>query len=151
MKKRLMTTVLTALFLAFLLLVFSCGGDNGGDAGGTCSAPTVNVTGTWVVTETSTNNNCGDSVDPPYSLEASQSSSSLTVSDSSGHTFSGQICGNTIKWSGSYPDSGGTTYIDSLSATVSSNGASFSGSSSWHWTDGVYSCSGTTQFTGALQ
>ena len=61
-------------------------------------------------------------------------------------TFSGQICGNTLTWVGSYPEDGGTTTINLMTATISGN--SFSSSSNWSWTDGVDSCSGTTSSVG---
>ena len=129
---------------ALLLSLLACGGGGGG-GGGEPPAPPANVAGTWNVTETSTSNNCGDAVDPPYSITIAQSGSNLTVTTPSG-TFTGSISGNTVRWTGSYPEDGGTTTITSLTATVSGN--SFSGSSTWTWAGPGSPCSGSTNFTG---
>jgi hypothetical protein len=128
---------------ALLLSLLACGGGGGG--GGDAPATPANVAGTWNVTETSTSNNCGEPVDPPYSITIAQSGSNLTVTTPSG-VFTGSISGNTVRWTGSYPEDGGTTTITSLSATVSGN--SFSGSSSWSWAGPGSPCSGSTNFTG---
>jgi hypothetical protein len=128
---------------ALLLSLLACGGGGGG--GGDAPAAPANVAGTWNVTETSTNNNCGDPGDPPYSITIAQSGSNLTVTTPSG-VFTGSISGNIVRWTGSYPDDGGTTTITALTATVSGN--SFSGSSSWTWAGPGGPCSGSTNFTG---
>jgi hypothetical protein len=130
---------------ALLLSLLACGGGGGGGGGGDTPVAPANVAGTWNVTETSTSNNCGDPGDPPYSITIAQSGSNLTVTTPSG-VFTGSISGNTVRWTGSYPDDGGTTTITSLTATVS--GDSFSGSSSWTWAGPGGPCSGSTNFTG---
>src|SRR5687768_16304083 len=103
---------------ALLLSLLACGGGGGG--GGEAPAAPGNAAGTWTVTETSTSNNCGDPVDPAYSITIVQSGSNLTVTTPSG-VFTGTISGNTVRWTGSYPEDGGTTTINSLTATLSGN------------------------------
>ncbi len=124
------------------LLATGCGG--GGEDSIVVPA---SVGGTWSITETGTTNDCGDPVDPPYAITVTQNGSSVTVTTPAG-TFSGTVSGSSLSWSGSYPDNGGTNTINSLTATIAALGVSLSGSSSWSWTDGVTSCSGTTSFTG---
>lgn len=101
--------------------------------------------GSWTVTTTGTSNNCGSPADSPYSITISQNGSSLSIVTPVG-TFSGSISGDSFSWSGSYPDQGGTTTINSLQATRSGN--NFSGTSNWTWVSGGTSCSGTDTFTG---
>lgn len=109
--------------------------------------PPVDVAGTWNLTDTVGQNNCGDSGSSSYSVEVTQNENALTVSTPVG-VFSGAINGNTVQWTGSFPEDGGTTTINSMTLTVSADGNSLSGSSNWSWTDGSESCSGTTNTTG---
>jgi hypothetical protein len=110
----------------------------------------VNFAGTWSITTTNNANTCGDPTGVPesFNITVTQTGSSITVvTDLPGvGPFSGTVSGNSVSWSGSYPESGGTTTITSLTATVSGN--SLSGSSNWSWTDGIDSCSGSDTFTG---
>jgi hypothetical protein len=130
------------------LAVAACGGGGGGgggSGGGAAGGPPASVGGNWTVTEASTSNTCGDPVNPPYQITIAQNGSSITVTTPAG-TFAGSLNGQVLNWSGSYPDNGGTTTINSLTATVS--GSTFSGTSSWTWTDGTKTCGGTTTFSG---
>ncbi len=108
----------------------------------------VNAAGTWSIIDTNDSNTCGDPTGVPemYDITVTQNGVSITVATPVG-TFSGTVNGNSVSWSGSYPENGGTTTITSLMATVL--GDSLSGSTSWSWTDGVDSCSGSNSFTGA--
>lgn len=145
--------ILVALCCAFgLLMASGCGGggsDEGGGGGDACAAPTVDATGTWTITEQSTNNNCGDDIRDPYTLEVTQAGSNISVySPSLNQTFTGEVCGNTLSWTGSYPEDGGTTTIDLMTAVITVD--ALSSTSSWRWSDGVDSCSGTTDSDGSL-
>jgi subtilisin family serine protease len=110
----------------------------------------ADVAGTWSITNTNNANTCGDPTGVPeaFNITVTQTGSSITVAtDLPGvGPFSGTVTGNSVSWSGSYPEDGGTTTITSLTATVS--GDSMSGSSNWSWTDGVTACSGSDTFTG---
>jgi len=110
----------------------------------TFSRTCVNVAGAWNTTEVVDATNCGEGIYTEYeTLIVTQDGCNFTAIDSSG-TYSGTVQGNQISWTGSYYDYGWVTYTVTL--TISGN--SLSGSSSWTWTDGYYSCSGTSQITG---
>jgi alpha-tubulin suppressor-like RCC1 family protein len=116
----------------------------------TCADPNADATGDWWITETSTDNDCGEGIKAPYRLQIRQTGSSVTAYHlNSGRTFTGGICGDTVELTGSYPEDGGTTTLDPVTATVTSDG--LSGTSNWTWSDGSESCSGTTTFIGTKQ
>ncbi|HEX7125901.1 MAG TPA: hypothetical protein VF406_08985 [Thermodesulfobacteriota bacterium] len=139
--------------MAAMLGLSGCGGGGGG--GGGPSGPPADVQGIWTITETMGNNTCGEPVGAKdvYDVSVVQapgaSTFELTVLDAAGDPldgpFIGSINGNTISWTGSFDEDGGTTTAQ-ITGTV--NGNSLSGSSNWSWTDGDDSCSGTTSFTG---
>lgn len=138
--------VLMALFFLVVVLC-ACGGSSGG---GSCADPTVDLTDSWLITETNNTNDCGEGIQSPYTLVATQSGSDLSVySPNLGQTFSGQVCGAAFTYTGSYPEDGGTTVLDPVSANIS--GDTMSGTSTWRWSDGSESCSGVTEFTATRQ
>lgn len=123
------------------------GGDSGSDSDIACADPIIDATGSWSITETSTDNDCGEDGLASYTLIITQSGNNVSVySPGLDQTFSGQMCGNTITWTGSYPEDGGTTVLDPITAEVSVD--NLSGINTWRWSDGVNSCSGTTEFVG---
>lgn len=136
-----------ALFFAAMVLV-GCGGGGGGSSTPACTTCS-NVAGTWSTTETVHASSCGGGTTTEYNTyTVSQNVCALTVT-TSGLTFSGQICGNAISWSGSYPENGGTTAITSSSYTLSGN--TFTGTANWTWTGTSSSCSGYTDVTATKQ
>ena len=148
-------------FLAILLaltmmLLGGCGGGgsgSGGNGSGGSGGTTIDVAGTWSITETSGANTCGDATGQvsSYQVDIAQSGGTLTVTSLAG-TFGGTINNDTVSWTGSYSEQGGgTTTITGMSLTASSSGDSFSGSVNWSWTDGTDSCSGTTDVSGTKQ
>jgi len=139
------------LMASFPSIILSCGGSGGGGGGGGTPAPPMNVAGTWAVSDTVDNTKCpgGSITHDNYNVTVVQNGSNLTVTTPVG-TFNGSINGNTLSWTGSFPEGGGTTTINSMTLTVSADGKSFSGSSAWTWTQGSTSCSGTSQSTGTL-
>ena len=74
-----------------------------------------------------------------------QDGNSISLLDSDGNSFAGTVAGNTISWTGSFPEDGGTTTIESLTLTLT--GDTLSGNSTWSWTDGSASCSGSSQIS----
>jgi hypothetical protein len=107
----------------------------------------VNTAGTWYTTEHVNATACGEGYYYDYkTYVVTQNLCSITVA-AGGSTFYGTINGNTLSWSGSYPDEGGTITL-TVSLTTNNAGDYFSGSSSWTWSDGFDSCSGTTSVTG---
>lgn len=138
-----------AIAVCSMLALCACGGGGGGGGEGTppaTRAPSADLTGTWTVTETGVSNCPGEATFSvgPYQVNVTQSGNNLTVVTPAG-TFSGTIDGDKAKWTGSYPEDGGTTTITSMTLTVSADDNHFSGSSTWSWSDGRNTCSGTTQ------
>ncbi len=144
---------LKPLFVTSLLgmLLVLAGGCGGGVEDDTQEAPIGNIAGTWTISETADSSDPTCSGNTSYDLVVAQSGNNLTVTDPNGNVFTGTISGNSGSWTGSYPDDGGTTTINSLTATIASDCRSMSGNSKWSWTDGNSSCSGTTRFNGVRQ
>ena len=118
-----------------------------GDDEPTGNGSGLNVAGTWTITETADGTDCGDGISTfTYTIGVAQSGSNITVT-ADGLTFSGTLSGNQLVWSGSYPEDGGTTTAN-VTMTIASDGNSLSGSSTWSWTDGIDSCTGTSTFSG---
>lgn len=139
---RLLRILLLLLATGSLL---ACGGSDDDDNDGGSSTP-GNFAGTWSISEVVDASDCGEGIyTTTYSITVTQSGSSISVVTPVG-TFSGTVSGNSLSWTGSYPEDGGTTTIDSLTGNLS--GSTISGTSSWSWTDGAFSCSGTTTWTG---
>jgi hypothetical protein len=131
----------SALFflLAFTVATFvSCGGSSK-DESGALNPPAADLTGEWSVTENGTD--CEGSYSDMYNIETSQSGNNITFTIDS-HSVNGTISGNIVKWNWSFPKDGGTVTI-SFSGTVSSDGNTVTGRSSWRWTNASTSCSGT--------
>ena len=132
------------LLILGLMISISCGTDKKNND------PVPNISGTWRITENVDERDCDEGFAIyEYDIEMTQNGNALTLVTPSG-TFYGTIDGNKVSWSGSYDEDGGTVTIESLSLTVSSDGKSLSGESSWSWSDGFDPCSGTTDFTGTL-
>jgi hypothetical protein len=144
--RRIALAIFTLLLPAMFTL--GCGGST------TLQDPTVNLTGTWTITETITSANsvCSGEVGEidVWTANVVQNGNDLTVTVTSGSltgaTFTGTISGDNIDWSGSYPDSGGTTNVTSTDLTATNT--TLSGTASWTWSDGADSCSGQTQIAG---
>ena len=95
------------------------------------------------VTATTDGRDCGDGISTETRVVdvTSQSGNSIDVLIN-GSSFTGNFSGNSLTWNGSYPEDLGTT-TESISLTVDASCNSFSGSSTWSWTDGSFTCSGT--------
>jgi len=110
-----------------------------------CATEPEMVSGVWSITETVNATACGEGTyTDTYNITVTQNGSDLTVSTPVG-VFDGQIDGNQLEWEGSYSEDGGIVEVD-LTLTV--NGNSLTGSSTWTWSDGVASCAGTTSVSG---
>ncbi len=144
---------------ATLVGLCACGGGgSGGDAGqsaGTQSAPAppiADLTGAWNVAESGVSNcaNLATYALDPYRLIIAQSGNALTIVAPAG-TFAGNIDGDKVAWSGSYPSGSGRTTITSMALTAAASGNAISGSAGWTWTDGAASCSGMSQSINATR
>ena len=129
------------LIIISALLIFildSCNNDSSGPSG-------MNISGSWRIEETIDGNCAGKAY--PYDemdiVAIKQVGSSLTIVYSSlGTNFTGSLVGNTITFSGEYDEEDGTNTIN-FTGTLSENGTGFTGTATWTWSDGEYSCSGT--------
>jgi hypothetical protein len=132
-------------FVAVPLLV-GCGGGGGG--GSSSCSKCDNVAGTWNTSEYVDNTACDGSTYTDYrTYLVTQSGCSLTVvPEGSGLSMSGKICGSTLSWSGSYPESGGTSHITSMTMNLEGT-TTFSGTAHWTWSGSGSSCSGSTEVT----
>ena len=139
---------LLATALASTLLCAACGGNDAASADPGEGAA-FDVAGAWNVTEVQTSNCVGEQqLTTSYKAVVSQNGDKLSVKTPAG-TFAGTLDGGVVSWSGSYADDGGTTTIHGMELNLNSDASSFQGSSQWNWSNGVQSCSGTTQSTGA--
>ena len=134
------------IFLVFVIsLLAACSSGGGGGSTPSQKAPIADTSGTWTITEDGASNCTGETTyHDEYTITIIQSGNNLTVTTPAG-TFYGTIDGDHVGWTGSYPEDGGTTTITAMQLTVSADGSSLSGTATWTWSDGVFSCSGTTQ------
>lgn len=153
MRTRTRSSILRPLFsILWCALIFTtllgCGDDDDGSGPGLL-APTSDLTGTWSISETVDATACGEGIyDDDYTAAVVQNGNTLSVTIG-GLVFNGTISGSRVSWTGSFPEDGGTTTITSMTLTVDPAGDALSGSSTWRWTDGVDTCSGTTTVAGS--
>lgn len=146
-KKRVVRAVGWVLPI-FMLFAAGCGG------GGSDTPATVDLTGSWEVTETITEADgvCADNLGDTFTWSADvvQTGNSATVTitggDNVGTVFTGTISGSTIDWQGTYPTAGGTTTV--TGSNVEATNTSLVGTASWEWSDSDNSCTGTTRLSG---
>ena len=112
------------------------------------TGPAGGVAGIWTVNSTYDATQCSEGITAvDYVTSISQSGNDLTVTVD-GEPSTGTLNGTDGTWSGSYLDTGGTT--NEMSAVVFSNSNNnMAGGSTWTWSDGATSCSGTSTLTGS--
>ena len=66
------------LVIVYVLMVMTCGGTGGEEDNSTCESPAVNSSGSWLITETATENNCDEGPADPYILEITQSGNDIS-------------------------------------------------------------------------
>ena len=127
--------------VALLIGLVGCGGSD------PKPPPTVNLTGSWTVTEIPDDNCFGDPPVAAYQLNAVQNGSSVTVTDSRGRSYTGTLSGSQLiaNVPFSYEEDGGTTTVSQLTINVQSSDR-LSGNSTWSWSDGFESCNGRSSF-----
>jgi len=135
--------------LMILAILSACGGSDGGSTPNVTKPPVGDLSGKWQVTglDSSTSLAC-NGINYAFTATIVQSGGNLTYAGDNGSSLSGTISGNTVSMSGSFPEDGGTTTVNSLTSTVAADCNQFTGNDSWSWTDGVTSCTGTSTFTG---
>lgn len=137
MKHRMIAVVFAATSL------LACGED-------APTGPEGGVAGIWSIQAFEDATNCGEGTDN-YSVTAriEQSGTTLTVTID-GTDYTGTLTGTTGTWNGSYPDDGGTT-TEEYTVTFANENSTLTGGSTWTWTNGASSCSGTVTVTGNRQ
>ena len=110
--------------------------------------PEAGVAGNWSVSYTDDGTACGDGITTgTVAVLIEQNGDALTVTIE-GIVYTGTLSGTNTTWSGSYPDDGGTT-SEQFTVVFADNGTTLSGGSTWTWTNGVMSCSGSSTITGS--
>jgi len=155
--------------MAILLAAFVAGCGGGGGDGGSSAAPPAapaapigDIAGVWTITETavtSATSECQAPGNPEaiYQVTVTQPASGgdLTVLDAANPdptdptTFPGTIKGDQVTWTGSFPERGGVTTLNSVNVTVAADCNSATGTSTWTYVQDAsdFSCTGTTTFT----
>lgn len=139
------TSKVATILLPIALTLHGCGGGSSGGGGGDAELkePIGDISGSWAVSERVDARNCLEGIyTDTYTLTLSQSGNSVRASTAAGN-FTGTLSGKTLSWSGSFPEDGGTTQA-SVKMSIAGSCQRATGSSSWKWSDGVDSCSGTT-------
>ncbi|NOZ02821.1 MAG: hypothetical protein GXP54_13175 [Deltaproteobacteria bacterium] len=127
-----------------MLALAGCGSDS-------TTPAAFNVNGVWDVSESILQCNCTSCDSSSYTVTVTQSGNKLTVAPSTtSQTFTGTMNGDVISWDGTIK-SGEATINVSMSLTVTDNGAKFTGTSSWTYSEPGYSCSGQNKVEGTRQ
>jgi hypothetical protein len=130
------------MMLLMTTVIGSCG-SSGGD--NKPAVPSTDLSGTWTAEETINGNCRGDTypITQTEVLVVTQSGNHLTLSIPSRNAqISGTISQNTIKWSGAFDEDGGELRINFTGAL--SGDSKITGSGDWTWSDGSYTCQGTS-------
>lgn len=129
------------LTVSSLVLLAACGED-------APVGPEGGVAGIWDVTAFEDATGCGEGTSTStLSVRIEQTGNTLAVTIG-GVDYTGTLNGSAATWSGAYPDDGGTT-TEEYTVTFADDNTTLTGGSSWTWTDGASSCSGTVQVTGS--
>lgn len=127
------------------------GGEPSDNDGGD-SDTTLDISGTWTFSVTEDGTECGADFEESYveNYTIEQSGTDLTVIDYLGTEFNGSLDGTSVDWSGTYAEDSGQT-TNSVSANIfgvgDPVGLSIEGTGEWTYTDGDFSCSGTTTYS----
>jgi hypothetical protein len=142
---RLFKSIIFTAMTILLAVMFACGDDDpvggGGGGGGGCGT-TADVSGNWQVLEQETSNSCGDNKVYRSGISITQNADTVSVTTPDG-TFDGTVCGRVATFGGDFPKQGGTaTFTATL--TLSPDGQSLSGPTTWSWVAGTENCNGTS-------
>ena len=110
------------------------------------------LTGTWAIVHTTGFNTCGQTVGEQIAFNAAveQTGSAVTVTTAGG-SGSGTLNGNKGTWTTTQPVNYGSingTLTFNMNVTIAPDWNSFSGPTSFTFTDGMVSCSGTGTIAG---
>ena len=144
------------VLVTVLALLSACGGGGGGTDNSNIGSkktgsnpPIGDMSGTWQVAGTDISSTAAcNGVGFNVTATIIQSGNDLNVTGLRASTLSGTISGNQISFLGSYAEDGGTTTISKSILTITTDCNQFTGNDSWSWTDGSFSCSGTSTYTG---
>jgi len=135
-------TKTTKLFLVTgLLTLAACSSED-------APAPPIgDISGLWQVNEINESTTAQCNTSDSYTATVVQIDSAVSADTPDGE-FTGTISGNTVNWSGSYAERGGTTTVTSTVITIADTCNTFTWDANWTWTDGTTSCTGTSTATG---
>jgi len=139
----------TLLVLAALPLLAACGegGGSGASDPSVCPPPfSQGLAGTWIVDQTFFGDGCNTDGLGQGTILIFQNDAQLTVVGRA--TFQTVLCGSraTAQAPYSYAANGGILTVTQYVVQFSSAQAA-SGTSTWAWSNGVDTCSGTSEFT----
>ena len=109
----------------------------------------------WEVVENTTSSTCQEEI-PTKTYILTFASFDISTNTIVMHTPIGDQTGNynpatnKITYTGQIPEDGGTTTVNTI-LTPNASFETISGNSTWTWSDGADSCSGTTQITATWQ
>ncbi len=142
------TLILSNILLATMFI--GCGG--GSDSGAVIPVYVTPISdfsdSTWSITESIDARGCDNGTFTEHYLMTvlSQSGNDINIKTNNG-TYAGNISGDQVSLSGSNIKDGGSN-VGTVILTIGSNCNKLSGNSTWIWSDGKDSCSGTSTISG---
>lgn len=133
----------TTLLLSGAIALFGCSSDDAAPP----APPIGDISGVWAIEDTSVSQTAGCSDFSTYDLVVAQSGNAVTVTDAALNVFTGTLNGNTLTWSGTYPEPPGTV-SNNVTITIGATCTTLTGTSTWSYTEPGFSCSGTGTATG---
>ena len=104
--------------------------------------------GNWTLSFSDDASDCGEGITTGTATILIELNGNVLIVTADGIVFTGTLSGTDATWTGSYDEDGGTT-TEQFEVTFANNNATLSGGSTWTWTDGTTSCSGSSTITGS--
>ena len=131
---------LKSILLAAVCLQAACSGSSNSSES-TCP----NIAGTWSLTETEDDSKCGGSIANNHETAiVTQTGCTFTMMTRGGNSLKGTVNGSQISGTSSYVAQG-ETGTGTVTGTGSADGNSATVTDVWTYSNGLASCSGTTQ------
>lgn len=118
----------------------------GESTGSTSNTAAALIAGTWRVNEATDASECGEgSYSDTYTATVTPASANYVSVSANGITRPGVVGHNVMNYDVSFPEDGGTTRS---SGTIYFDGDSFTGNGTFTYTEGGFSCSGSSSLSG---
>ena len=134
----------TAIILSSVIGLAGC---SSSDSSAPPATPIGDISGVWAISETTTSQTVGCSGFDSYDLTFAQNINAVTITDEDSSVFNGTLSGNTLTWSGSFPEPPGTVSTN-VTLTIDASCSALSGSFTFTYSETGFSCSGTATITG---